>query len=147
MIFPAWHLCYVKDEQHDLLLGAANAHRDMTKEEKNAAVDRMEEILEEEIRENRFTAPAGKRKAAILAAMTKIGIKEHYIKDYLAEKNRKAAEENDPQDSASAAADENEPQESDKEWKTLSSAFKKCVKAVENTDSSLISAMTARSAS
>lgn len=133
-------VCYVKDKRHDLLLGAANAHRDMTKEEKNAAIDRMEEILEEEIRENRFTVPAGKRKAAILAAMT--GIKEHYIKDYLARKNRKAAEETESQGSSSASADENELQESDKEWKTLSSAFKKCVKAVKNTDSSLISAMT-----
>lgn len=78
-------VCYVKDERQDLLLGAANAHRDMTKEEKNAAIDRMAEILEEEIRENRFI-PGGRRKVTILAAMT--GIKEHYIKDYLASKNK-----------------------------------------------------------
>lgn len=134
-------ICYVKDDRHDLLIGAANAHRDMTKEEKNAAIDRMEEILEEEIREKRFTVPTGKRKASILAAMT--GIKEHYVKDYLADKNRKAEETYSSHNSTSAS-NRSEDSESVKEWKALKSAFTKCIKSVENTDSNIISAMSDR---
>lgn len=130
-------VCYVKDERQDLLLGAANAHRDMTKEEKNAAIDRMAEILEEEIRENRFI-PGGRRKATILAAMT--GIKEHYIKDYLASKNREESGGETPP---------NEGEEADKfvnevnqEFKTLKNSMKKCLKTLEEMDGSLTSAMT-----
>lgn len=42
-------VCYVKDERQDLLLGAANAHRDMTKEEKNAAIDRDQGTLHQRL--------------------------------------------------------------------------------------------------
>lgn len=129
-------VCYVKDEQQDLLLGAANAHRDMTKEEKNAAIDRMAEILEEEIRENRFI-PGGRRKATILAAMT--GIKEHYIKDYLASKNKEeSGGETPPNEDEEADAFINEMNQ---EFKALKNSMKKCLKTLEEMDGSLMSAM------
>ena len=130
-------VCYLKDERESLILGAANAHRDMTKEEKNAAIDRMSEILDEEIRENRLDSK-GKRRAALLAAMT--GIKEHYIKDYLASKNREASGGETPPNEVGEA--DEFVNEVNQEFKALKNSMKKCLKTLEEMDGSLTSAMT-----
>lgn len=103
----------------ELLIGGANAHRDLSPEEKNTVIDRMNMELDKRILMGTFTLPKGQRKAHVLAAMT--GIKEHYIKDYLAGKNKPMQPMSKDKDSENGSAETPK-----KEKKPLSAkAFKK----------------------
>ena len=77
---------YVKQAAGDaktMMMISANAHRDMQAGEKNHIIETTINSLEKQVLSGKFSWE-GKRKATVLAAIT--GIKEHYIKDYLAKK-------------------------------------------------------------
>ena len=79
---------YVKQAVGDaktMMMISANAHRDMQAGEKNHIIETTINSLEKQVLSGKFSWE-GKRKATVLAAIT--GIKEHYIKDYLAKKNK-----------------------------------------------------------
>ena len=79
---------YVKQAVGDaktMMMISANAHRDMQADEKNHIIETTMNSLEKQVLSGKFSWE-GKRKATVLAAIT--GIKEHYIKDYLAKKNK-----------------------------------------------------------
>lgn len=65
---------------------SANAQRDMTNKEKNNVIDQAKEAIETLCALGAIAAEKGMRKAAVISSYT--GIKEHYVKDYLASQNR-----------------------------------------------------------
>ncbi len=72
---------------------SANAQRDMTNKEKNTIIDRAKDSIETLCALGALDKEKGKRKAAVISSYT--GIKEHYVKDYLAKLNR--ADADDPE--------------------------------------------------
>lgn len=68
-----------------MLMISANAHRDMQADEKNKIIDETLKTLEKRAMVGKFSWD-GKRKATVISSIT--GIKEHYVKDYLAKKNK-----------------------------------------------------------
>lgn len=92
---PLTYMQNVFGSREKLTIAAANASRDLTNEEKNLIIDEVTEALEDEIKKGRFSWPKGK-KAHTLSVHT--GIKEHYIKDYLARK-AKSNEKEIPEES------------------------------------------------
>ena len=72
---------------------AANNQRDMTTEEKKKVIDTTLQTLENMKKAGTWSKPAGKRTAECVAELT--GIKEHFIKDYLAQINRSKADTGD----------------------------------------------------
>ena len=84
----------VDHNQRILSMIAANNQRDMSSDEKRAVVDITLETLHSMADEGTWSKPVGMRIAEVIADLT--GIKEHFIKDHLAARNRAVAEaEND----------------------------------------------------
>lgn len=65
---------------------SANAQRDMTNKEKNNVIDQAKEAIETLCALGAISPEKGMRKAAVISSYT--GIKEHYVKDYLASLNK-----------------------------------------------------------
>ena len=87
---PITYMQNVFGSREKLTIAAANASRDLTNEERNIIIDEITDAIENEIEKGKFKWPKGK-KAHALSVYT--GIKEHYIKDYLAQK----AKSNEPE--------------------------------------------------
>lgn len=82
---------------------AANNQRDMTTEEKKKVIDTTMQTLENMKQAGTWSKPAGKRTAECVAELT--GIKEHFIKDYLAQINRSKADTGDCVDNPDNASE------------------------------------------
>lgn len=82
---------------------AANNQRDMTTGEKKKVIDTTMQTLENMKQAGTWSKPAGKRTAECVAELT--GIKEHFIKDYLAQINRSKADTGDCVDNPDNASE------------------------------------------
>ena len=132
---------YVKQAVGDaktMMMISANAHRDMQAGEKNHIIETTINSLEKQVLSGKFSWE-GKRKATVLAAIT--GIKEHYIKDYLAKKNKeiKFAEE-DPETLAKIRQSKQVTEE-EKAYKDLLKQITNCIKKFEKLDSYILAAL------
>ena len=111
---------YVKQAVGDaktMMMISANAHRDMQAGEKNHIIEAAINSLEKQVLSGKFSWE-GKRKATVLAAIT--GIKEHYIKDYLAKKNKEIKFATDDEN----VGGETPPEENADEIKAMESILK-----------------------
>lgn len=111
---------YVKQTVGDaktMMMISANAHRDMQAGEKNHIIETAINSLEKQVLSGKFSWE-GKRKATVLAAIT--GIKEHYIKDYLAKKNKEIKFATDDEN----VGGETPPEENADEIKAMESILK-----------------------
>ena len=68
---------------------SANAQRDMTNDEKNLVIVKCQEAVHALLMQGVITKEKGQREAALISSYT--GISEHYVKDFLADKNRSEA--------------------------------------------------------
>ena len=132
---------YVKQAVGDaktMMMISANAHRDMQAGEKNHIIETAINNLEKQVLSGKFSWE-GKRKATVLAAIT--GIKEHYIKDYLAKKNKeiKFAEE-DPETIAKIRQSK-QVSEEEKAYKELLKQINSCIKKFEKLDSYILATL------
>ena len=100
-----------------MMMISANAHRDMQAGEKNHIIETTMNSLEKQVLSGKFSWE-GKRKATVLAAIT--GIKEHYIKDYLAKKNKEIKFATDDEN----IGGETPPEENADEIKVMESILK-----------------------
>ena len=87
---PVTYMPGVYGAKEKLTIAAANASRDLTNEEKNRIIDEVTEAIESEEKTGRFKWPKGRR-AHTLSVYT--GIREHYIKEYLARSAGKEEEQ------------------------------------------------------
>ena len=132
---------YVKQATGDaktMMMISANAHRDMQADEKNRIIDETLNALEKQEMSGKFSWE-GKRKATVISSIT--GIKEHYVKDYLASKNReiKFAEE-DPETIAKIRQSK-QVSEEEKVYKELLKQINKCIKKFEELDSYVLATL------
>lgn len=111
---------YVKQATGDaktMMMISANAHRDMQADEKNRIIDETLNALEKQEMSGKFSWE-GKRKATVISSIT--GIKEHYVKDYLASKNREIKFATDDEN----VGGETPPEENADEIKAMESIIK-----------------------
>lgn len=113
-----------------MLMISANAHRDLQKDEKNKIIDTTLEILINKEKIGRFSWE-GKRKAAVISSIT--GIKEHYIKEYLAEKNNQEKDLN-----TKSQKKIQEISEEEKNYRALVNKITACLKLLDNFDNKII---------
>ena len=134
-------ICYIKQTSGDtktMFMISANAHRDMQADEKNRIIDETLNVLEKQEMSGKFSWE-GKRKATVISSIT--GIKEHYVKDYLASKTReiKFAEE-DPETIAKIRQSK-QVSEEEKAYKELLKQINKCIKKFEKLDSYVLATL------
>ena len=110
-----------------LTMIAANAKRDMGPDEKNRIIDETKRHLDGLEKYGEWKWPAGK-KAHWLAVYT--GIKEHYIKDYLAGVNKAAVVE---QDEGTAGEEKKQKEKASKEISEEEKLYKKSIKQLKKT--------------
>ena len=135
---PVSYVKQVVGDMKTMMMISANAHRDMQAGEKNHIIETAINSLEKQVLSGKFSWE-GKRKATVLAAIT--GIKEHYIKDYLAKKNKeiKFAEE-DPETLAKIRQSKQVTEE-EKAYKDLLKQITNCIKKFEKLDSYILAAL------
>lgn len=126
---PVSYIRQASGDTKTMLMISANAHRDMQADEKNHVIDETMHTLDMQVMSGKFSWE-GKRKATVLAAIT--GIKEHYIKDYLAKKNKeiKFAEE-DP-DAITKIRESKQVTEEEKKRKALINSLNICIKKLDD---------------
>lgn len=96
-------VCYQKElmsERKILDMIAANAHRDMDADEKVRVIKATQKALDDQVKKGQYKWPDKERKAHVISEIT--GIKEHFVKDTLANLNR-------PQDVSEPEEDPTKP--------------------------------------
>ena len=126
---------YVKQATGDaktMMMISANAHRDMQADEKNRIIDETLNALEKQEMSGKFSWE-GKRKATVISSIT--GIKEHYVKDYLASKNREIKFAEEDSETIAKIRQSKQVSEEEKTYKNLLKQIKGCIKKFEEFDS------------
>ena len=132
---------YVKQAVGDaktMMMISANAHRDMQAGEKNHIIETTINSLEKQVLSGKFSWE-GKRKATVLAAIT--GIKEHYIKDYLAKKNKEIKFTEEDPETIAKIRQSKQVSEEEKVYKELLKQINKCIKKFEKLDSYVLATL------
>lgn len=132
---------YVKQAVGDMktmMMISANAHRDMQAGEKNHIIETTMNSLEKQVLSGRFSWE-GKRKATVLAAIT--GIKEHYIKDYLAKKNKEIKFTEEDPETIAKIRQSKQVTEEEKAYKDLLKQITNCIKKFEKLDSYVLATL------
>ena len=128
-------ICYIKQTLGDtktMFMISANAHRDLQSDEKNRIIDTTLVALEKQVMSGKFSWD-GKRKATVLSSIT--GIKEHYVKDYLASKNREIKFTEEDPETIAKIRQSKQVSEEEKTYKNLLKQIKGCIKKFEEFDS------------
>ena len=132
---------YVKQATGDaktMMMISANAHRDMQADEKNRIIDETLNALEKQEMSGKFSWE-GKRKATVISSIT--GIKEHYVKDYLASKNREIRFAEEDPETIAKIRQSKQVSEEEKAYKELLKQINKCIKKFEKLDSYVLAAL------
>ena len=132
---------YVKQATGDaktMMMISANAHRDMQADEKNRIIDETLNALEKQEMSGKFSWE-GKRKATVISSIT--GIKEHYVKDYLASKNREIRFAEEDPETIAKIRQSKQVSEEEKAYKELLKQINKCIKKFEKLDSYVLATL------
>ena len=132
---------YVKQAVGDaktMMMISANAHRDMQAGEKNHIIEAAINSLEKQEMSGKFSWE-GKRKATVISSIT--GIKEHYVKDYLASKNREIRFAEEDPETIAKIRQSKQVTEEEKAYKELLKQITNCIKKFEKLDSYILAAL------
>lgn len=132
---------YVKQAVGDaktMMMISANAHRDMQAGEKNHIIEAAINSLEKQEMSGKFSWE-GKRKATVISSIT--GIKEHYVKDYLASKNREIIFAEEDPETIAKIRQSKQVTEEEKAYKELLKQITNCIKKFEKLDSYILAAL------
>ena len=121
-----------------MMMISANAHRDMQAGEKNHIIEAAINSLEKQEMSGKFSWE-GKRKATVISSIT--GIKEHYVKDYLASKNREIRFAEEDPETIAKIRQSKQVTEEEKAYKELLKQITNCIKKFEKLDSYILAAL------
>ena len=134
-------ICYIKQTSGDtktMFMISANVHRDLQPDEKNRIIDTTLVALEKQEMSGKFSWE-GKRKATVISSIT--GIKEHYVKNYLASKNREIRFAEEDPETIAKIRQSKQVTEEEKAYKDLLKQITNCIKKFEKLDSYILAAL------